>query len=205
MSSTKRPLQQARPGSVALGQSTIMDRDLAAQHGVPYVHLSAFAIDVDRVFVETPDSAALPLGWEVALCLGYVLGRIDTAHEELRNMVEDTCLHILSFAPGEAPLGSELAFATYCGVQLQLLPSELGAVFRAWKRKPKQLVQAVEVLFADNPDQALATFANHCLQSSLPVPLSPPSLDTLQAMSQRRLPLAFVVQIEDINHSKDQL
>ena len=196
MKSSKRPLPQASPGSAFLGQATIMDRALSAQYGVSYVHLAAFAIDVDRVFMATEDSVDLPLGWEVALCLGYLLGRVDTKEESVFSMVEDTCLHVLSFAPGDAPLGSELAFAVYCGVELGKLPSSLAGAFHSWKSTPRQLVRTVSALF-ERPEHALAEFATHCLAVRLPAPLAPPTVETLNAVAQQRFPLKYIASPED--------
>ena len=195
MNRSKRPLPQASPGSVFLGQATIMERALSAQYGVPYVHLAAFAIDVDRVFMETPEDAELPLGWEVALCLGYLLGRVDTADESAASMVEETCLHVLSFAPGGAPLGSELAFAVYCGVEQGVLPASLRGVFHSWKSKPRQLARAVSTLFA-HAEPSLAKFAQHCLAITLPAPLAPPTIEVLEAMAQVRFPLKYATSPE---------
>lgn len=182
MSSKKRPLPQAGPGKTGLGEATIMDRDLAAQHGVPYVHLSVFAIDVDRVFMVTHEDSPQPMGWEVCLCLAYLLGRINTNDEPQTGMLEDTCLHILASPPGEAPLGSELTFAVYCGLQAGVLSPELRSAFRTWKAKPKQLQKVVDSFLAE-PQGPLKSMAEHCLNAPLDPPLAPPTVSVLKEMA----------------------
>ena len=191
-------LPQVAPAAVGLGRPTIMDRNLAAQYGVPYVHLSVFAIDVDRVFMETEEQAPYPFGWEVMLCLGYLLGEFDTKEEQARSLLEDACTHVLSFAPGEAPLGSQLTFAVYVGARLGVFDPALLAVFHQWKRRPKQL-EAAGAAFLEHPTSTLVKYALHCLGTTMSPPLAPPTLIALQAMvdGSRPLRLAPPLSAED--------
>ena len=69
----KRALPSVAPEQTALGLPTIMDRELAAAHGVTYVHLAVFAIDVDRVYWLEPEHEGLPFGWEVFLTEQFLL------------------------------------------------------------------------------------------------------------------------------------
>lgn len=175
-----RKLPQAGPAG--LGQPTIMDRALAAQFGVSYVHLSAFAIDVDRVFMATSDEGDLPFAWEVLLCLAYLVGVVDSQDETGRSLLEESCTHVLSFAPGTAPLGSLLVFAVYAGARAGRLNAELLSVFVAWKAKGLKQLEAAAAAFLQAPTQTLQRMAEHCLSTPLSPPLSPPSVATLQAM-----------------------
>ena len=62
----QKRLNVVRPRDTKLGRATIMDRALAQRYGAPYVHLAAFAIDVDRVHRSRPDAPGLPDGCEVS-------------------------------------------------------------------------------------------------------------------------------------------
>lgn len=205
----KRPLPQASPPQMGLGHATVMDRALAAEHGVPYVHLAVFAIDIDRVFMAIAEAeergshqtanepghlaedAELPFGWEVWLCLGYLLGNIDTETQAGMALVEESCLHILSFPPGEAALGSELAFAVHAGVRAGVLSEKLGGAFRSWKKRNKQLERALTAMLVA-PRPSLASIATMCLQVPLDPPLAPPTAQTLQTMAEQRFDLNFL-------------
>lgn len=186
--SDRRALPQVEPSAVGLGRPTIMERALAAQFGIRYVHLSVLAIDVDRVFMETDDESTLDFGWEVMLCLGYILGALDAHDATTRSLLEDSAHHILGFAPGDAPLGSQLAFAVYVGARAQVLDPALLSGFHSWKKRPKQLELAAES-FLSAPEPKLATYALHCLGKRLTTPLAPPSLAALQSMAEGQFPL----------------
>ncbi|HEX6243796.1 MAG TPA: hypothetical protein VFZ61_22935, partial [Polyangiales bacterium] len=63
MSKSKRPLRVVGTKESKLGSATIMDRALAQRYGAPYVHLAAFAIDVDRVHRLEDERSTLPFAW----------------------------------------------------------------------------------------------------------------------------------------------
>lgn len=178
----RRKLPQVSPPQTGIGRPTIMDRTLAAQHGIEYVHLAAFAIDVDRVFVVDPAEARLPLGWEVFLCAAYVVGRLDSRAEPGRALIEDSVLQILAAPPGEPRLGGVLAFAVHAAVERGLLVESLRQAFSTWRSPPKQLHRALETSFGD-PAPLIARAALHCLGTELTPPLAPPTLQTLQEMA----------------------
>ena len=178
-----RRLPQAAPNAVGLGQATIMDRALAAQYGVTYVHLSAFAIDVDRVFMATDDETELPFGWEVLLCLAYILRAVDSEAEEGRGLLEESCAHVLSFAPGDAPLGSLLAFAVYVGARCGRVNAALLSSFSSWKTKGLRQLEAAAREFLVAPDPVLQHCARHCIDTAMTPPVSPPTLAVLREMA----------------------
>jgi len=165
-----------------LGVQTIMDPALAARHGVPYVHLAAFAIDVDRV-LELADDAddAWPFGWEVFLTEVYMLAHLDPQREEHRALVEDVCLGLVETDPGDALLGAQLAFAVYDAVHRGVWPASLGEVFRSWRARGARFVERLAPLWVDH--EALArSLAQSCLDAPLEPPLAPPSRTALEAI-----------------------
>lgn len=184
---TRKSLPQVSPQAAGLGQPTIMDRALAASHGVAYVHLSAFAIDVDRVFNVSEDDERLPFGWEVFLVLCYVLDRVDSREEAGRSLLEDSALHILAADPSQPQLGSVLAFALHAGVERGLIDRSLAQAFSSWRAAPKQLRRALDQLFRA-PRESLTHAALHCLGTSMSPPLSPPTLMALEAMGRGEWP-----------------
>ena len=156
-----------------------MDRALAARHGVPYVHLAAFAIDVDRVreHVEGYDDPR-PFGWEVLLTEHYLLEHFDAADVGL---LEDTVLSILDGEPDA--LGSQLAFAVWDAIERGKLPDSLKVAFKAWRARPKELVRELARLWSDAP-RITAELARSCLEVELEPPLAPPTRAALETMSQ---------------------
>lgn len=179
---SKRVLPQVPSRAVGLGQPTIMNGALAAAHGVDYVHLAAFAIDIDRVFNEIGDDPELPMGWEVFLLLAYVLGRFDGHGERDRTLLEDVALDILGHDPAEPRLGGSLAFAIHAGVQRDLLDAGLRSAFRQWRSQPRQLSRALDPLF-EHPRDSMQAQARRCLAAQLTPPLAPPTLLTLEKMA----------------------
>jgi hypothetical protein len=161
----------------ALGLPTIMDRDLAAAHGVEYVHLAVFAIDIDRVYWLEPELASLPFGWEVFLTEWYLLSRA-SAHE-LTDMLEAVCGALLEETPGEPPLGGQLVFAVFDAVQRGALPKTLEPVFHAWRRPPHDLLESLTELHAQGANNA-RKLAEHCLNAELEPPLAPPTRAALR-------------------------
>jgi hypothetical protein len=184
----KQRLRQAQPGEARLELPTIMDRALAAQHGSEYVQLVAFAIDVDRVFVEEPAEDALAFGWEVFLTEAYLVARLDPQDPAQRILLEDTCLAIMEQAPEEQGYGSQLLFAAYDAIERAAFPEALRAMFKSWHKKPKQLTKSLEALWRA-PATPLAACARHCLLTSLDPKLAPPTRLALEQMRDGLWPL----------------
>jgi hypothetical protein len=176
---TKKQLRVVRPQEQKLGRPTIMDRALAQRYGAPYVHLAAFAIDVDRVRELDPEDDTLPFGWEVWLTERYLEQLFETATRDPAPMIEDACLSVLELPRprhGEpAPFGSQLPFAVYAGVTREKLPDTLAACFRTWKKPPRQLLEALAE--ADQREGLLSQLAQHCLRA----PVEPPLVEPVRA------------------------
>jgi len=178
------------PEAAKLGRATIMDRALAQRYGAAYVHLAAFAIDIDRVHRLSPESASLPFAWEVFLTEVRVLRLLDEASTDPAPMLEETCLHIMDL-PRRQPdpqgaLGAQLPFAVYTAVAHGHLPSRLGQCFGSWKKPPTELIDAVAQQFA-RPELA-ERLAGHCLGAALEPPLAEPVRATLEAIANRAPP-----------------
>lgn len=163
-----------------------MDRALAQQHGIPYVHLAVFAIDVDRARECLEDEDAdegLPMGWEVFLTERFLDLRVDGASEPARAMVEDVVLGIFELPPSDEPVfGSQLTFAVWHAVARGALPKSLEGSFRAWKAKPKELAVELDRLYATK-DESTRKLARLCLDAPLSPPLAPPAREALEAMA----------------------
>jgi hypothetical protein len=173
-----KSLPRIGPASEKLGLTTIMDRGLAARHGIPYVHLAAFSIDVDRVreAVEGYDDPR-PFGWEVFLTEAYLLHRFGP---EERALLEDAVLSILDGEP--RALGAQLAFAVWDAIERGALPRELREVFRSWRARPEELVRELAPLWQDEA-RWRTELARGCLDAELDPPLSPPTREALEAMA----------------------
>jgi hypothetical protein len=173
------------PEDEGLGYETIMDPGLAMRWGVLYVHLVVFAIDVDRLRLETEDDeaeSAWPFGWEVFLTEMHLLGLVDPDDEEHLALLEDVCLGVLDAGPSDAPaLGSQVVFAVYDAVERGALPASLRRVFSGWKEPPRALLDAVAPLF-ERPEVEAADLALACLEAELTPPLAPPTVDALEAL-----------------------
>lgn len=179
----KKHLPSLGPTQEKLGLPTIMDRALAQSHGVPYVHLAVFAIDVDRIrdAVEGFDDPR-PFGWEVLLTEAYLLGRFDPArhaHEVL--LLEDVVLSILDGAPDA--LGSQLVFAVWDALERGELPEELGRAFKGWRTRPKQLVKDLGKLWAE--PGIVERLASAALEVEMEPPIAPPSREALAELAGR--------------------
>jgi hypothetical protein len=162
----------------ALGIRTIMDRALAARHGVPYVHLAAFAIDVDRVRDEVEGYGdRRPFGWEVFLTEAYVLER---AKDE-RALLEDVVLSILDGQPDA--LGSQLVFAIWDAIHRAQLPRDLRKAFASWKAEPDELVEKLAPLWKKGADN-IRELAQGCLAVEIDPPLAPPTRASLEALAR---------------------
>src|SRR5687767_12121428 len=138
--SKQKRLNVITPKDTKLGRATIMDRALAQRYGAPYVHLAAFAIDVDRVYRSDPDAPGLPFGWEVLLTELRLNAYMDEAVNDPAAMLEEMCLAVMELPPprGDEPgaLGGQLPFAVYVGVAHGELPAVLGNCFHVWRRPP---------------------------------------------------------------------
>lgn len=178
----KRALPKLAAEHTSLGLPTIMDRALAAAHGAQYVHLAAFAIDVDRIYWLDPERSDVPFGWEVFLTECYVLGKVDIADPAQRDMLEATCLDIMEETPGEPPLGGQLAFAVFDAVQRKRLPAELQRLFTRWRKPPEELQRSLDALW-NSAKHKLVELARFCLAEELSPPLSPPVQAALRDMA----------------------
>lgn len=174
-----KSLPRLSPTQEKLGLKTIMDRALAARHGIPYVHLAAFAIDVDRVreHVEGYDDPR-PFGWEVLLTEHYLLERFGA---EDRALLEDAVLSILDGEPDA--LGGQLAFAVWDAVARNALPDSLRVAFKAWRARPDELVEELAQLWPDAA-RLVPELARGCLDADVEPPLAPPTKAALEAMTR---------------------
>ena len=178
----KKHLPHLAPAKEKLGLPTIMDPVLAQSHGVPYVHLAVFAIDVDRIrdAVEGFDDPR-PFGWEVLLTEAHLLRAFDPArHPREVELLEDVVLSILDGAPDA--LGAQLVFAIWDAIVRGALPKELERAFRGWKARPKQLVKELATLRGEaGIVERLATMA---LEVEIDPPVAPPTRERLLALSE---------------------
>ncbi|HJL17799.1 MAG TPA: hypothetical protein RMH99_19195 [Sandaracinaceae bacterium LLY-WYZ-13_1] len=177
---SKKRLPSA-PRTEGLGLRTIMDPALAQRHGVPYVHLAAFAIDVDRVrdAVEGFDDPR-PFGWEVLLTEAYLQARFDPIRRpEQVLLFEDVVLSILEGEPDA--LGAQLVFAIWDGIVRGRFPKRLEEAFAGWKTRPKELVKDLAKLWAEG-EARVAALAAGCLDVPLEPPLAPPTREALEAL-----------------------
>lgn len=176
----KKSLPQASP--TKLGRPTIMDRALAARHGVDYVHLAAFAIDVDRIreAVEGYDDPR-PFGWEVFLVEAYLVERFDPIRRpEEAVLFEDVVLSVLEGEPDA--LGSQVVFAVWDLIGRDRFPKRLEGAFAAWPAKPKELVKDLDRLFVDE-SRHIVELARGCLDVALDPPVAPPTDEALRRMA----------------------
>jgi hypothetical protein len=182
----KKRLPTMEPEHEGLGHDTIMDPGLASRWGVTYVHLAAFAIDLDRIRIlvedeEEPAEAPWPFAFEVFLTEMHLLGAIDPEDPDELQVLEDICLGILDHGPeDEPPLGAQIVFAVYDAVERGALPDSLRNVF-SWKEPPRALLEGLEPLF-ERPDVEAADLAMACLEIEMTPPLAPPTRASLEAM-----------------------
>jgi hypothetical protein len=176
----RRSLPQAPAGAERLGTPTIMERALAVKHGVPYVHLTVFAIDVDRVREATEEQDdARPFGWEVFLTECYLLEALDPRDEAILALVEDVLLAILELPPGQEVLGTQLPFAVWHAVRSRGWPAAAARALAGWKGRPEPLGQDLDALFAQHAAER-AALAHTCLAAPLSPPLSAPTEEVLR-------------------------
>lgn len=180
--SKQKRLRVVGPQDAKLGQSTIMDRGLAQRYGAPYVHLAAFAIDIDRVHQLEDERSSLPFAWEVFLTEMRLARFMDEAQVDPAPMFEDMCLAVMDLPrnQGQGPLGAQLPFAMYVAVAHQHLPARVGTCFGAWKKPPVELIEDTAKLA--NQAGLLERLAAHCLGAALTPPLVEPVKQALLAM-----------------------
>lgn len=165
-----------------LGADTIMDRTLAAEHGAPYVHAAAFAIDVERVLQLDPDSEARPFGWEVLLTEAYLEHALQPAEvDSHRALLEGICLGVLDSKAKPPPLGSQIAFAVFAGVQRGALPKSLESCFANWKKPPVDFAREIAELWTR--EGLVQQLARHCLDAPLEPALVPPVKAALERLA----------------------
>jgi len=164
-----------------LGLTTIMDRALAARFGVAYVHLAAFAIDVDRVNAEHGDEPGWPTGWEVFLTERYLLDTFDLAREADHELLEHACISIIE---GGQALGAQLPFAVYDAADRGVWPQTLLAPFATWRRRPRELLAALAELW-ERADEEGPRLAAACLEAPVEPELAPPTRAALERMAGR--------------------
>lgn len=185
----KKRLAQLQPGGQRLGSETIMDRTLAQQYGVPYVHLAVFCVDVDRAYQVIEEDPTLPFGWEVFLSGCYVVTQLPTREDggadNTLELLEAACLHVLDGDPAAAALGSQLTFAVHDAIGRGRVSELLRPVFRTWRgaRQLGQLGRALDDLWAD-ADRSLQRIALHCLSLPMQPPWAPPTLLLLERMAR---------------------
>lgn len=184
--SKKKGLRVVKPGDQRLGRATIMDRALAQKYGAPYVHLAAFAIDVDRVHRLDFERPTQPFAWEVFLTELRLARFMDEATTDPAQMFEDMCLAVMDLpraaSDTQGVLGAQLPFAIYAGVAHEHLPTSLGQCFQIWKKPPTDLLAELDAL-AQRPE-LVATLAAHCLRAQLDPPLAEPVRVALLAMCE---------------------
>ena len=121
---------------------------------------------------EDEDGAAAPFAWEVFVTECYLLARVDPSIEAEHALIAHTCVTLLEQEPDEQGYGSQLLFAVHDAIARGFFPADLNALFRAWRKRPKQLHKALHALWS-NAARELANCADYCL--SLPLdPRSPP-------------------------------
>ncbi len=183
MSKQKR-LNIVRPEDSKLGRATIMDRALAQRYGAPYVHLAAFAIDVDRVHRLQLESTSRPFGWEVFLTELRLARFMDEASVDPAPMLEEMCLAVMELTPPagdpQGVLGAQFPFAVYTAVAHEHLPASLGSCFHSWKKPPSDLIEELAAL-AKQPALG-ARLADYCLQAPLDPPLVEPVRHALESL-----------------------
>lgn len=182
---SKKPLRVVQPKDQALGLPTIMNPALAAKHGVPYVRLAAFAIDVDRIREAAGDTDERPFGWEVFLTEIYMLENFDPASPRARSIIEDTCLDIIELEDGAEVLGSQIPFAVFDAAHRDLWDKSMAEVLSQWRRPSKELFKELSPLFT-NGDENVIELAKSCLMFDLDPPLPTPTIDTLRWMIEAR-------------------
>jgi len=160
-----------------------MDRELAQKHGVTYVHLAAFAIDVDRVRDEVETEALDPMwpfGFEVFLTEAWLVEKLGEGANEA--LLADACAAVMkkSLAHEGQVFGAQLPFAVFDGVARGELPEKLRQLFAIWKHEPRDLLDDLAELWA-RAEAERPRLARACLEVELDPPLAPPTREKLEA------------------------
>ena len=160
-----------------------MDPELAQRFGVAYVHLVAFAIDIDRIHEATQDDpdGVWPFGWEVFLSEIHMLGMFDPAVPEERELVVTVCEGIMQLPKDSLAFGAQLPFCLYDAITRGEWPEEDRSVFRSWKDGPDELTEALKPLWVDANVEA-NDLALACTEVVMHPAISPPSRQALDAM-----------------------
>lgn len=163
-----------------------MDRALAASHGIDYVHLAAFAIDVDRIREEVEDlDDPRPFAWEVFLVECYLTAHFDpNRRPEQVLLFEDVVLGVLEGA--RDALGSQIVFAIWDLIVRERFPQRLRGAFSSWQARPDELVEDLAPLFAEE-DRHRRELAASCLEVPMSPPCAPPTIEALRALSDEAL------------------
>jgi len=168
------------PAREGLGVETIMDRALAARFGVPYVHLAAFAIDLDRIAVEVADDPRWPAGVEVALTARYLEEHLDPdGRGEHLELVTEA---VESVMEGGQALGAQLPFAVWDLVRREVWPRILCRPFDRWEKPPKELARQLDRLYGAGPEE-IARLARACQVREVEPPLAPPTRGALARLA----------------------
>ena len=182
----RNPLPTAPAARESLGLVTIMSRELAQRHGVDYVHIAAFAIDVDRAregIEVDPEATEWPFAWEILLTEAFLLSRIEPTEERHRLLVEDLCLEIFDHGPGEPRLGDHLLFAIFDAISRAAWPPDWEPIFEGWKAKPKPLIDRLAELRAEG-SELIHELSARILELPMDPPLAPSTLSALSTMSR---------------------
>jgi hypothetical protein len=184
--SDRKRLSVLSPADTKLGRPTVMDRALAQQYGADYVHVAAFAIDVDRLRAAHEHDPSLPFAWEVALTELRLVRLLDEVTNDPARLIEDMCLAVMELPrpadANSAAYGVQLPFAVYTGWARGLLPDSLEACFEPWKKLPEDLYADVTELL-EEPGR-VATIAKRCLALPLTPPLVPPVQAYLEKLAR---------------------
>lgn len=179
-------MKRSLPVSTAptgLGLVTIMDRDLGARFGAPYVRLAALAIDVDRIRVlaeEEGDDARWPFGWDVLLTEAALLGALpDDDDAALVDFLDAVCASVFERSGEGDVLGAQLVFSVFAAHRRGALPGAFRATFLHWKKGPGELLESVEAL---RQAGGVARFAAQCLETELDPPLAPTTREALERL-----------------------
>ncbi len=167
------------PEPEGLGLATIMNPVLAKKHGATYVHLAAFAIDVDRAGILLEDATdPPPFGADVYLVAAYVRDRF--AAEPTTGLLEDVVLDVLEVEPDEKRLGTQLPFAIYWLAARDLAPREWLGWFTQWRKPPTGILADVDAIAAR--PEAIAELAQRWLAIEIDPPFVAPVRAALEAL-----------------------
>lgn len=160
-----------------LGEATIMDALMAAKWGVPYVHLAAVAIDVDRVrgWVESDEEdPQWPFGWETVVTERFATEHLDPERDE--EMMTEV---VASVIDAGAALGAQLPFALYDAVYRGAWPRGLLHIFPYRNAAPRQFCKRIAGLY-DNRCRDFITLLHDFTETELLSPVTTSWLESQQ-------------------------